>query len=74
MATSTSPSDGIVRTTDDVRVSRYDLLLAAMPVPMLVGWLGAVVVGLPTVSGMGVGSVFSALLLAYGLFVAPPRS
>jgi hypothetical protein len=53
-------------------VSRYDLLLAAMPVPLAAGVGYAAATGLPTAGGLGVGSLLSAILLAYGLFFDAP--
>ncbi len=52
--------------------TRYDLLLILLPLPLLLGMLGAQFVAVPTALGAGVGGLPSALLLGYGLFVAAP--
>lgn len=52
--------------------SRYDLLLWLMPVPLLIGALLVAVTPLPEPVGIGAGSLPSALLLGYALFVAAP--
>ena len=52
--------------------TRYDLLLAVLPLPLLLGILGAHLLSLPAALGAGVGGLPSALLLGYGLFVASP--
>ena len=70
MATNTTPSDGTAQTNGSF--TRYDLLLLAMPVPLIAGWAGAHAADAPVVGGMGVGSILSAALLAYGLFVDTP--
>jgi hypothetical protein len=57
---------------DDRRLSRYDLLLALLPLPLLFGLAGATVTAAPLSAGAGLGSIPSALLLAYGLFVDGP--
>ncbi|MFB6221336.1 MAG: hypothetical protein ABEH90_07835 [Halolamina sp.] len=53
-------------------VSRYDLLLAALPMPLFVGALVGRATAAPFVDGLGAGALLAALLLAYGLFVDPP--
>lgn len=52
--------------------TRYDLLLAVIPLPLLLGIVGAYLLTLPVALGAGVGGVPSALLLGYSLFVAVP--
>jgi hypothetical protein len=52
--------------------SRYDLLLAVLPVPLVLGGLASAVTGAPTALGVGLGGLPSALLLVYGLFVDTP--
>jgi hypothetical protein len=53
--------------------TRYDGLLAALPVSVaggvVAGWLSA----LSTVAGLGVGGVAAAALVAVSLFVVPPE-
>ncbi|MFC6794868.1 hypothetical protein ACFQFH_11665 [Halobaculum halobium] len=53
-------------------LTKYDLLLAAVPALLLGGTLAAVRLALPVSLGTGLGSLFAALLVAYGLFVEPP--
>lgn len=53
-------------------VSRYDLLLAVMPVPLLVGLLATGVFDLSSHLGVVVGSLLSALVCGYGMFFASP--
>lgn len=54
--------------------SRYDVLLFLLPLPLLLGVVGAVLTSVPVAVGAGVGGLPSAALLAYGLFVEPPMS
>ena len=70
------PSDG-VRVPTDLRSrapspSRHDLLLAAIPTLVLLGFLIDRVVMLPLVEGEAVGSMLAALLVGYALFVETP--
>ncbi|WP_156105576.1 hypothetical protein [Halobellus rufus] len=62
-----------ITTVGSQSVSRYDLLLAALPIPLLLGIGSGVLTDLPLAAAAGLGSVPSALLLAYGLFVHAPR-
>lgn len=50
----------------------YDLLLATIPLPMLAAAVTAAASPLRLVTAVGVGSVVSAALVAYALFVASP--
>lgn len=50
----------------------YDALLLLLPIPLVVGVVGAVLTSVPVAVGAGVGGLPSAALLAYGLFVKPP--
>ena len=52
--------------------SRYDWLLALLPLPLLCGVAVASLTPAPSALGVGLGGVPSVLLLAYGLFVDPP--
>jgi len=52
--------------------SRYDWLLALLPLPLLLGVFGASFADVQV--AFGVGGLSSAALLAYGLFVDPPLS
>ncbi|ELZ81829.1 hypothetical protein C453_17474 [Haloferax elongans ATCC BAA-1513] len=62
----TSHSDSIVSET------RYDVILAALPVPLFVGVTVGALTGQPLSLTTGAGGFVSALVLAYGLFVAAP--
>ncbi|WP_144905270.1 hypothetical protein [Halobellus captivus] len=55
-------------------VSRYDLLLAALPIPLLLGIGSGVATDMPVALGVSVGGIPSALLLGYGLFVDAPTA
>lgn len=52
--------------------SRYDMLLAAIPVPFVLGTATALLTEAPTAGGVAGGGVVAALLVFYGLFVDPP--
>ncbi|MFC6824059.1 hypothetical protein [Halopelagius fulvigenes] len=52
--------------------SEYDVLLLLLPLPLMLGVVGAVLTSVPVAVGAGVGGLPSAALLAYGLFVKPP--
>lgn len=52
--------------------TRYDLLLFLLPLPLLLGVVGAGLLSLPVALGAGVGGLPSALLMGYSLFVASP--
>ncbi|SFR62339.1 hypothetical protein SAMN04487947_2956 [Halogeometricum rufum] len=56
--------------------SRYDWLLALLPLPSLLGVFAASFADVQVAFGVGVGvgGLSSAALLAYGLFVDPPLS
>jgi hypothetical protein len=60
------------RNVDDRRFSRYDLFLALLPLPLLLGLVGAAITSVPLPTGAGLGSLPAAALLAYGLFVDGP--
>lgn len=51
---------------------RYDLLLALLPVPLLLGAFVSVLTSVPTVVGLGAGCVPAALLFWYAISVAAP--
>ncbi len=68
--TTTTPSSG--STVETSGISQYDLILAAVPMPLLAGMWVAATTGLPTVGGLGIGSIASGLFVCYGLFVATP--
>lgn len=52
--------------------SRYDLLLALLPLPLFLGTAASFALGVPTAVGVGLGGLPSALLLIYGLFLDAP--
>jgi hypothetical protein len=54
--------------------SRYDLLLAVLPLPLVLGMATSALVSAPVSIGAGLGGLPSAALLAYGLFYRPPTS
>ncbi|WP_396611567.1 hypothetical protein ACH9L7_15400 [Haloferax sp. S1W] len=62
----TSHSDSIVSET------RYDFILAVLPLPLFVGVTVGALTGQPLSLTTGAGGFVSALVLAYGLFVAAP--
>lgn len=69
MSVRRAPAAGTVR---GVRLSRYDLYLALLPVPLLVGVVVALATDVSLPYGTGLGSLLSAGVLAYGLFVDAP--
>jgi hypothetical protein len=79
-----SESDGTVRGivrrvresksgSGSLPLSRYDLVLAAIPAAFLLGLLAGQFLPVPTRSGLTAASVVSAALIADGLFRRPPR-
>lgn len=62
-------TDGIAR---DLDLSRYDLYLALLPVPLLLGCLAAIVTPLSLPYGAGAGALPAAVLLGHGLFRDAP--
>jgi|APHM01.1.fsa_nt_gi hypothetical protein len=72
MATNNHSSDATGEYANQ-SLSRYDLLLAAVPVPLVTGAVTAATLGTPPVTnGLGVGAFVSTLIVLYGLFFAPP--
>jgi hypothetical protein len=69
MSVRTTRSDSIGLPTTP---SRYDLLLALLPVPLLLGAFVSAVTSVPTVVGVGAGCVPSAALFGYAILIAPP--
>ncbi|WP_135824615.1 hypothetical protein [Halorussus ruber] len=53
-------------------LSYYDLVLALLPVPLLVGLLVGKFVGIPVSTGVSVGAVLSAMGVGHVLFRKPP--
>ncbi|SEP21423.1 hypothetical protein SAMN04487948_1226 [Halogranum amylolyticum] len=60
--------------TDHETVSRYDLVLAVLPVPLAVGAVGGLLTSVPTAIGAGAGGLPSALVVGYGPFVDTPET
>ncbi|WP_049894342.1 hypothetical protein [Halogranum rubrum] len=60
--------------TDPETVSRYDLMLAVLPVPVVLGAVGGLLTSVPTALGAGAGGLPSALVVGYGLFVDAPET
>lgn len=73
MGTRNPSSDGTVQQTDE-SLSWYDLMLAAVPLPMVVGAAAGAAGSLPPAGGLGVGALLSATVVAYGLFCDPPAA
>jgi hypothetical protein len=72
MATSNHSSDSTGEYANQ-SLSRYDLLLAAVPVPLVTGVAAAGTLGtLPVTNGLGAGAFVSMLIVLYGLFFATP--
>ncbi|WP_424007054.1 hypothetical protein [Haloferax denitrificans] len=69
MRTRTPHSDSIVSET-----TRYDAILATLPLPLLVGTAVGALSPLPISPVVGASGLVSAAVLAYGLFVATPKS
>jgi len=53
-------------------LSSYDVALAVLPVPLLVGFLAEELLALTPGSGMALGAAISALVVGYLLFGNPP--
>lgn len=60
--------------TDLEAVSRYDLMLAVLPVPVLLGAVGGLLTSVPAALGAGAGGLPSAVVVGYGLFVDTPET
>jgi len=70
MSVRTTRSDGIGLPT----MSRYDLLLALLPAPLLCGAFASLLTPIPETFAMGVGSLPSALLFGYAVTAAAPTT
>jgi|GEM_PF-2321949 len=70
MSTRTTRSDSIGLPT----ISRYDLLLALLPVPLLCGAFVSMVTPVSEAIAMGVGSLPSAVLFCYAITAAAPTA
>ena len=61
--------------TETLRVgteSRYDILLAVLPLPLILGLFIASAAQITLAIGAALGGVLSAVVLAYGLFIDSP--
>jgi len=76
MSEPTTPTNRIVsRTTDGATVvSRYDLVLAVVPVALLLGLAAGLLSSIPLHAAMAVGSLVGAAAVADALFVDPPTN
>jgi len=69
MSVQTDPlSDGI----DALNGSRYDWLLVAIPIPLLVGWTVGAMLPVALAVGLGAGALPAGGLVLYALFVDAP--
>lgn len=69
MSVRTTRSDSIGLPTTP---SRYDLLLALLPVPLLLGAFVSVLTPISETAGIGAGSIPSLLLFGYAISAAAP--
>jgi hypothetical protein len=70
MSVRTTRSDGIGLPT----ISRYDLLLALLPIPLLCGAFASILTPIPETIAMGTASLPSALLFVYAITAAAPTT
>jgi len=68
MSVRTTRSDSIGPST----MSRYDLLLAVLPLPLLLGAVLSLLTPLPETTALGAASLPSALLFVYAITAASP--
>jgi hypothetical protein len=62
------------RSIVDATVSRHDLLLLTLPMPLFAAAVAGVLTTTPLHLSVGAGSLPSALLVVYGLFVDAPAA
>ena len=76
MSEPTTPTDRIVsRTTDGATVvTRYDLVLAIVPVALLLGLATGLLSSVPLYAAMAIGSLVGAVAVADALFIDPPAN
>ena len=74
MSEPTTPTDRIAsRTTDGaIAVSRYDLVLAVVPVAFLLAFAAGLLSSIPLHAAMAIGSLAGTAAVADALFVDPP--
>ena len=59
-------------TVDRTGITRYDALLAAIPIALLAGWIAGHVASVPGWVALGVGAVVAVAALVDGLLLNPP--
>jgi hypothetical protein len=69
MRTEQTPSGNVGRTG---RLSRYDLLLGSLPLPLLAGVVAGLLTPGPFIEELATGALVAALLMGYALFVESP--
>lgn len=69
MSVRTTPSDSTAVTTTP---TRYDLLLVLLPLPLLLGAFVSVLTSVPLELGVGAGSLPSAVVFGYAIWIAAP--
>lgn len=69
MSTEQAPSGTVGKPT---ALSRYDLLLGSVPLPLLVGIAVGLLLPGPFLEELATGALVAALLMAYALFVDSP--
>ncbi|PSQ19340.1 hypothetical protein BRD04_10225 [Halobacteriales archaeon QS_9_67_17] len=76
MSKPTTPPDRIVSRTiaGATAVSRYDLVLAVVPVALLLGLAAGLLSSVPLYVAMAVGSLVGAAAVADALFIDPPTN
>lgn len=57
---------------DPTGITRYDVLLAAIPIALLAGWVAGHVASVPEWMALGAGAVVAVFALVDGLFLNPP--
>lgn len=68
MRTKQAPSGNVGETS----LSRYDLLLGSLPLPLLVGAVAGLLTPGPFIEELATGALVAALLMGYALFVESP--
>ena len=76
MSGPTTPTDRVVSRTiaGATAVSRYDLVLAVVPVALLLGLVAGLLSSIPLHAAMAVGSLVGAAAVADTLLVDPPAN
>jgi len=62
----------IERTASEPMATRYDLVLAAIPLALLAGAIAALATGIGTSTGVAAGGVGALCTLGYAIFGDPP--